>query len=179
MRLLEEAANVLRKHGYLLSFLHEDMLQFEDETLLGFICELPLNSILDSWNRRQDEFLKKNAISLRNSALKSWNLYSVFISSDVLDETEQRAVVEIEEDFRATRKIVQTGITTANEVTRALYPFIPIQNVAAVETADALRKLRERLTGLPKDATSALLDESISEDSLPKIFKEAHETKTD
>ena len=179
MRLLEEAGNVLRKHGYFLSFLHEDMLRFEDDTLLGFICELPLKSILDSWSNRQDEFLKKNAISLRNSALKSWNLYSVFISSDAPDETEQRALVEIEEDFRATRKIVQTGITTASEVTRALYPFIPIQNVAAVETADSLRKLRERLTGLPKDAIGALLDERISEDSLSKVFKEAHETKTD
>jgi len=179
MRLLEEAGNVLRKHGYLLSFLHEDMLQFEDDTLLGFICELPLKSILDSWTNRQDEFLKRNAISLRNSALKSWNLYSVFISSDVPDEIEQRAVVEIEEDFRATRKIVQTGITTASEIMRALYPFIPIQNVAAVEAADSLRKLQERLSGLPKDAVTVLLDERISEDSLPTIFKEAHETKTD
>ena len=62
---------------------------------------------------------------------------------------------------------------------RALYPFIPIQNVAAVETTDSLRKLRERLTGLPKQAVSVLLDERISEDAVLKVFKEAHETKAD
>ena len=45
MRILEEARNVLIKYGYSVSSLTEDTLQFEDETLLGFICEMPLESI--------------------------------------------------------------------------------------------------------------------------------------
>jgi hypothetical protein len=178
MRILEEARNVLDKYGYAVSSLGEDMLQFEDETLMGFICELPLESILQSWCDRQDEFLKRNATLLRNSALKSWNLYSVFLSSGIPNEDDKKRLDIIEEDFRASRKIVHAAIQTGSDVMRALYPFIPIQNIAALEGTDSLRKLRGRLTGLPSQAVDVLLDEHISEDSVLKSFQEAHETKT-
>jgi len=177
MRILEEARNVLTKYGYSVSSLTEDMLQFEDETLLGFICEMPLASIVQSWCDRQDEFLKRNATLLRNSALKSWNLYSVFLSSGIPNENDKKQLVMIEEDFRASRKIVHTAIETASDVMRALYPFIPIQNVAALEGTDSLQRLRGRLTALPSQAVDVLLDEHISEDSVLKSFQEAHETK--
>ena len=177
MRILEEARNVLTKYGYSVSSLTEDMLQFEDETLLGFICEMSLESIVQSWSARQDEFLTSNATLLRNSALKSWNLYSVFLSSGVPNENDKKQLVIIEEDFRASRKIVHTAIETASDVMRALYPFIPIQNIAALEGTDSLRRLRGRLAALPSQAVDVLLDEHISEDSLLKSFQEAHETK--
>jgi hypothetical protein len=154
------------------------MLQFEEETLLGFICELSPNDILHTWTRRQDEFLNANASALRNSALKSWNLYSVFLAG-IPDAANQTQLAVIQEDFRATRKIVQTAIATAADVMRSLYPFIPIQNIAALETTDSLRKLRGRLSGLPTPAVAALLDEAIDEDSLLRIFQDSHEDKAD
>src|SRR5690348_10884318 len=120
MRILEEARSVLEKYSYLLSSMNSDMLEFEDETLMGFICELPLPDILQTWARRQDDFLKKNATALRNSALKSWNLYSIFLSSDKPDTANQRQLTNIQEDFRASRKIVQAGVETTNDVLRAL-----------------------------------------------------------
>ena len=104
---------------------------------------------MQSWCDRQDEFLKRNATLLRNSALKSWNLYSVFLSSGVPNENDKKQLVIIEEDFRASRKIVHTAIETASDVMRALYPFIPIQNIAALEGTDSIRRLRGRLTALP------------------------------
>jgi hypothetical protein len=177
MRIVEEARNILEKYSYTASRLGEDMLQFEDGTLLGFICELPVTTIVQSWSSRQDEFLKRNAIVLRHSALKAWNLYSVFLSSDVPDENDRRALVAIEEDFRASRKVVHTAIQTVTDVTRALYPFIPIQNIASLEESDSLHKLRGRLSELPRAAADALLNERGDEQSILKRFEEAHEIK--
>lgn len=179
MRLLEEARTILDKYRYSMSSLGEDTLQFEDDTLLGFICELPLHTILESWERRQDDFLARNARVLRNSALKAWNLYSVFLSPDVPSKTDQKGLVNIEEDFRASRKVVHAGILTVTDVRRALYPFIPIQNIASLEESDSLQKLRRRLSELPRVAVDVLLDERLSdEESILKRFQEAHEIKT-
>ena len=55
MRIIEEARNVLENYHYIVSSRGEDMLQFEDETLLGFIAELSLESLLGTWSRRQDD----------------------------------------------------------------------------------------------------------------------------
>jgi hypothetical protein len=178
MRILEEARSVLEKNRYLVSSRSEEMLQFEDETLLGFVCELPLEVLLRSWSQRQDEFLRSNARLLDNSALKAWNLYSVFLSPEVPDEGARKSLVAIEEDFRASRKIVSAGIQTGTDVTRALYPFIPIQNIAALESSDSLRQLRSRLSALPAAAIDALLSErGGTQESILKRFQEAHEIK--
>jgi hypothetical protein len=153
-------------------------LQFEDETLLGFLCELSLESLLQTWSRRQDDFLRSNARTLSNSALKAWNLYSVFLSSDVPDEAAQKRIITIEEDFRASRKVVLASVQTTADVVRALYPFIPIQNIAVLETSDSLQKLRDRLSALPPAAVDLLLREPTSNESILRSFQEAHEIKT-
>lgn len=178
MRIIEEARDVLEKYNYIVSLRGEDMLQFEDETLLGFVCELSLESLLQTWSSRQDDFLRNNARTLANSALKAWNLYSVFLSSDVPDEAKQKSIVIIEEDFRASRKVVLAGVQTTADVIRALYPFIPIQNIAALETSDSLRKLRGRLSTLPPAAVDILLSEPSGTESILRSFQEAHEIKT-
>jgi hypothetical protein len=178
MRIIEEARDVLEKYKYVVSLYGSDILQFEDETLLGFVCELSLESLLQTWSRRQDDFLKRNARTLAQSALKAWNLYSVFLSSDVPDETVRKTLAVIEEDFRASRKVVFAGVQTTADVTRALYPFIPIQNIATLETSDSLRKLQDRLSALPKAAVDVLLREPRGNESILKSFQEAHEIKT-
>lgn len=178
MRIIEEARNVLEKHHYVVSSRGEDMLQFEDETLLGFICELTLESLLETWSRRQDDFLRSNARTLGNSALKAWNVYSVFLSSDIPDEAARKSIIAIEEDFRASRKVVLAGVQTTADVIRALYPFVPIQNIAALETSDSLLKLQERLSALPPAAVEVLLRDPSSNESILKSFQEAHEIKT-
>jgi hypothetical protein len=178
VRIIEEARDVLEKYHYIVSSRSEDMLQFEDETLLGFICVLSLESLLRTWSRRQDDFLRSNARTLDNSALKAWNLYSVFLSSDVADDVARKSIITIEEDFRASRKVVLAGVQTTADVIRALYPFIPIQNIAALETSDSLRKLQGRLSALPPAAVDVLLRDPSSNESILKRFQEAHEIKT-
>jgi hypothetical protein len=177
MRILEEARNILESNGYFVSPVSENTLEFEDETLVGFVSEAPLTEIVESWSTQQDQFIKDKASYLRKSSLKSWNLYSVFLSSDPGDDRTRKTVSRIEEDFRATRKIVQIGITTPNDVMHALYPFIPIQNVVTLGGDDLKQKLRSRLSMLPQDALSALMDQKIDERSLLRAFQEAHEIK--
>jgi hypothetical protein len=176
MRILEEARTVLATNGYFVSPVFGDTFEFEDETLVGFVCEASLKQIAQSWNTKQDQFIKDKAPYLRKSALKSWNLYSVFLSSDPADDGTRRTVAKIEEDFRATRKIVQVGITTPSDVTHALYPFIPIQNVVDLNADDLRQKLSARLSSLPKEALQVLLDRG--EDDILRRFLEAHETKS-
>jgi hypothetical protein len=178
VRIIEEAKDVLEKYGYMVSFRDNDMLQFEDETLLGVISELSLEALLGTWSSRQDAFLKSNARTLANSALKAWNLYSVFLSSDVSDEAARKKIIAIEEDFRATRKIVLAGVQTSADVVRALYPFVPIQNIAVLEASDSLQKLRRRLGALPAPAVDVLLRDLRGNESILKSFQEAHEIKT-
>jgi hypothetical protein len=176
--IIESARKVLEANKYTVSAVSEDYVQFEDETLIGFVCSLSLLEILKSWTARQDEFILHQASNLRKSPTKSWNLYSVFLSSDPVDELGRFSIASIEEDFRATRKIVQVGITTNADVIRALYPLIPIQNVIGVGVEDLKQKLRTRLSELPDAAVRALLDESKDERSLFREFREAYEVKT-
>jgi hypothetical protein len=178
VRIIEEARNVLENYHYIVSSRGEDMLQFEDETLLGFISELSLESLLGTWSRRQDDFLRSNSRTLGNSALKAWNVYSVFLSSDIPDEGARKSIITIEEDFRASRKVVLAGVQTTADVIRALYPLIPIQNIAALETSDSLLKLQGRLSALPLAAVDVLLRDPSSNESILKSFQEAHEIKT-
>ena len=89
-----------------------------------------------------------------------------------------KASSAIEEDFRASRKVVhRRNARPPADVIRALYPFIPIQNIAALEASDSLRRLQERLTALPTRAVDVLLKEPGSEESVLKSFQEAHEIK--
>jgi hypothetical protein len=104
----------------------------------------------------------------------------VFLSSDLADDETRKTVARIEEDFRATRKIVHTGITTSADVMHALYPFVPIQNVVSLSADDLKRKLSARLSMLPKEALQALMDQDQEKDdrSLLRAFQEAHEIKS-
>ncbi len=180
MKILEEARNILEANGYFVSPTSESTLEFEDETLVGFVCEAPLKEILQSWGAKQDQFIKDKATYLRKSALKSWNLYSVFLTGDPADDESRKVAARIEEDFRATRKIVHAGIATTTDVTHALYPFIPIQNVVGLSADDLKQKLGARLSMLPKEALQALMDQERFKDdrSLLRAFQEAHEIKS-
>jgi hypothetical protein len=177
VNILEEAKRILGTNEYIVSRLAANSFQFEDGSLVGFVVEAPLNEIISSWSTQQDQFVRDKASYLRKSALKSWNLYAVFLTADSIDEASRKSVARIEEDFRATRKIVQTGITTVSDVQRALYPFIPIQNVVGISAEDLKQKLRSRLSALPPGAIQALLESEKNEGTLLREFEEAHEIK--
>lgn len=178
MNILEEARTLLLANGYLVSRALGDTFDFEDETLIGFVSAGPIKQIEQSWSARQDQFIRDRAPDLRKSAIKSWNLYSVFLSSDAGDADARKIVAAIEEDFRATRKIVGVGITTLADVTHALYPLIPIQNVIGITADDLRHKFSGRLSTLPTEALHLLLRADPDDRSLVREFLEAHENKS-
>jgi len=179
MEVIFEAAALLDAHNYAVSRQPRslDEFQFEDESLLGFVWAAPsVRSLLGEWRTRQDAFLRRSAPRLRTVGTKSWNLYVVLLTHDKPDDSERRALVQIEEDFRSARKIAQAELTTSSQVRRALYPFIPIQNVVPMEESDALQRFRNRLSGVPREAVNALFSDDTIELDIRR-FLEAHEGK--
>ena len=75
MNLQGEARRILEKAGYRVFSRDSDTLQFEDETLLGFVsvCQSG-EQIITRWRELQSEFLQKNSAPLRSSGLKSWSI---------------------------------------------------------------------------------------------------------
>ena len=65
----------------------------------------------------------------------------------------------IEEDFVSTRKIARCGLSTKEDVRRALLPLLPLQQIVTVG-GDMQPDLRSRLTELPSDALAALFGTS-------------------
>jgi hypothetical protein len=179
MRILEESKTVLETNGYFVSPIRNEAFEFEDGALLGFVHSTSLRKILSTWSTRQRDFVTRNAGFLRKSSMKAWNLYSVFLTDDAVGPEERKAITNIEEDFHATRKIVQAGIASLNDVTRALYPFIPIQNLVSFHTDDVLETLRARLGTLPLAAVKALLDQRKTDERVAEEFKEGHANKID
>lgn len=179
MELLFEVGSLLEAHRYAITrpLRPLDELQFEDESLLGFVWAAPsVSALLAEWKTRQDAFLRRSASRLRTGETKSWNLYVVLLTHDRPNESDRSSLIEIEEDFRSARKIAQAELTTTSQVRRALYPFLPIQNVVAIERSDALQRFRSRLSGVPVDAVNALFSGESVELNIRR-FSEAHENK--
>jgi hypothetical protein len=180
MEPLFETAGILETYRYLVKRSSNvlDELQFEDDSLMGFVWTAPsVGKLLSEWKSRQDGFLRRSAHLLRTAEMKSWNLYAVLLTQDSPSEAERGSLVAVEEDFRSTRKIVQAELTTPSKIRRALYPLLPIQNVVAIEREDVLQRFRHRLTNVPGQALNALFSDDVPDRSV-KLFVEAHEVKT-
>jgi hypothetical protein len=68
---------------------------------------------------------------------------------------DERGVLAIEEDLRATRKIARCGIKTKTDVTHALHPVLPLQQSTVLSDEDVLERLR-RETGIDRKLLSSL-----------------------
>lgn len=182
MNLLQETRRILRQYGYSVgpSPAASDQIHFEDESLMGFVWEAPsAESLLKNWETKQDEFLRKNAPMLRSSGFKSWNIYAVFLTGATSSPTECTALKQIEEDFRATRKIARADVETTSQLSSALYPFIPIQHIVPFETEDSNQRVRERLKDLPQQAIEALFDQKAELKETFVRFVSSYETQPD
>lgn len=146
MSVPEQARNILEANGYRVFSQDVSTLQFEDDTLLGFVtvCQSG-EEIVRIWRDRQAQFLRKNAAALRESGLKSWNVYSVFLADTNVSLEIKQHLINIEEDFQSTRKIAQSNLITLNDVMNALLPLLPIQNLVKLRQDDPLARLRSRI----------------------------------
>ncbi len=157
-----------------------DIFYFENDRLLGFLWEAPsVSSLLREWETHQDNFLELNAARLKGSGLKSWNIYSVLLTADVIDEATRTKLIEIEEDFRATRKIARGAIISPDELKDTLLPLLPLQNLALDGSGhDNEQAARQRLTHVPERALQALLNPGKPSERL-EVLKKAYADKKD
>jgi len=159
MNLLDVSREVLGAGGYRTHAPSptDNAFHFEDDALLGFVALHPdVPSILGKWREQQDAFLKSQARVLRDAPVKSWNVYSVFLTSAVCPPDLWQRFVTVEEDFSGTRKLTRHSLVTRDDVLRALYPLIPIQTVVTLSESDARERLRAQLE-LPTRALAELL----------------------
>lgn len=169
MEQISWARRLLEESGYYVR-MSEDQLLFEDETLYGFISfHEKVIEILEHWEKIQDIFLRKNSLAIRRGSLKSWNAYSVFLSMDNATELEQLKLTDIEEDFRATRKIVKTEIVTPASIKRALLPVLPIQHPVQLSSENMKARILERISLTPKQK-EALFSDATAEDLLSLVL---------
>jgi hypothetical protein len=158
MNLHYEVQEILGQAGYYIRVANPaEGFDFEDETLYGFVKICPsAEAIVENWQKEQDDFLARYARCIRANPPKAWNAYSVFLTAVDAPSDVKLRLCQIEEDFRGTRKIAKSNLTTVNELTEALYPLLPLANrVQLARTGSP--KLKERLTSLSAIEIEALL----------------------
>lgn len=158
MNLLSSAMSLLKSAGYDILETRElvDSFYFEDETIMGIvICFSTAKELLDSWRDRQNEFLKRSAPLIRNSGLKAWNIYTIFLTHEKCPKGKEVAFQAIEENFVGTRKIARIGLVTSNDVKYALLPVLPLQSLAQLREVNIQEELKSRLD--LKNATQSTL----------------------
>jgi hypothetical protein len=146
--LIDEARSVLEASGFVTFLAAPDAkaLVFEDISVLGQVHVLEsADEIFANWQLLQDTFLRENADRLSRDASKAWNVYTVLLTSDSPPGDVAARLFTIEDDFRGTRKVARCGVLSRQDVTAALAPLLPLQNVLSVGVIDAKRRLGERL----------------------------------
>lgn len=141
MQLIYEVEAVLQAAGFRVARTPEapaglgDRVLFEDDTLLGFVVVLPsVPDVVAQWRNAQDDYLRTHAVNLRRDPLKAWTTYSVFMTAAPVEDAS--ALLEIEADVAATRKIARGGILTQLDVRAALAPLLPLAGVSG--TSDSV-----------------------------------------
>ncbi|MEY2536442.1 MAG: hypothetical protein QOG67_182 [Verrucomicrobiota bacterium] len=159
MNLCYDAQQILEQAGYYTRIAaSEEGFDFEDETLFGFVKVYSSPDLMASdWEKQQDSFLNRNARRISANAPKAWNAYSVFLSSCDASPDLKAALSQIEDDFRGTRKIARSNLTTSEDLQKALYPLLGLVNrVKLTQTGGP--NLHERLTSLRPKEVEALLN---------------------
>jgi hypothetical protein len=164
MNLCYEARQILELAGYFIRpSISEEGFDFEDETLFGFVRIYPDPAQIPSdWEIQQDSFLSRNARPIRANTPKAWNAYSVFLSPGEVSADLRATLSQIEDDFRGTRKIVRSDLTTSEDLQTALYPLIGLVNKVKL-THTGVPNLTDRLTSLRPTEIDALINKGTRE----------------
>jgi hypothetical protein len=162
--LIDDARSLLEGSGFATFVATPDArsLTFEDISVLGQVHALDsADDILANWQHLQDTFLRENAERLSRDASKAWNVYTVLLTRDSPNGEAAARLFAIEDDFRGTRKIARCGVLSRPDVTAALAPILPLQNVLSVGVIDAKDRLAERLRTISPALESLVGDASV------------------
>jgi hypothetical protein len=159
---------VLQDAGYETWLLSVDGLPavgFEDSAVMGFVCFFEDGpSLLRRWRDLETNLLTGHASSLQKAGEKTWNIYSVFLSPGSADEIQSREIRWIEEDLERTRKIAACGLSSRDEIVKALLPLLPIQRQPLLDSDDfnLTQRLRKRIASIAPGAANAALDDTVT-----------------
>jgi hypothetical protein len=147
---------------HLTSINRSAVVHFEDDTLMGFGCifDEP-DELLRRWKTSETSLLTRYAPTLRLAGDKAWNVYSVFLCGSVSDPLTSRQVRWIEEDLDRTRKIAACGISTRDDLMRALLPILPLQYQAVLRPEDVTERLKRRILNIAPKAANVALDDAV------------------
>ncbi len=149
MNLLHESRSLLEKAGYrtLLERSASGVCYFEDATVMGALfVHGSVTALLEEWESSQDRFLRQHSGPLRNDPVKVWNIYTVHLTADVVTGPVWPDPFDIEQDFRGTRKIVQTGVRSKAELRDALLPLLNLQHQVAMSPKEVAQRLQDRMS---------------------------------
>lgn len=137
---------------------HEPVVCFESEALIGFVHMFPTGAdLLQKWQNAQQIALARHAAPLRAAGGKAWNVYSVFLATDLPSPSLARRIERIEEDFSIARKIARVGVRTVADLNHALLPLLPVKSRPVIAAADYPARLRSHLRDLPFETVEAFL----------------------
>ena len=147
---------------HLTSVNHSPVVHFEDDTLMGFGCVFDQpDELLRRWNTWETSLLTRYAPRFRLAGDKAWNVYSVFLCGAPADPLQNRQANWIEEDLDRTRKIAACGISTREDLVRALLPILPLQYQALLRPEDVTERLKRRILNIAPKAANVALDEAV------------------
>jgi hypothetical protein len=150
------------------------VIAFEDEAVMGFAYVFDdVESMLADWREIETKLLTMYARPLQKAGPKSWNVYSLFVSSDHANADHLRQVRWIEEDLERTRKIAACGVTTREDVVAALLPLLPLQYQPLLdsEELDLTRRLKKRIAAISPIAADKALDDAVSPAEIVRILE--------
>lgn len=154
-----------------------DRMYFEDRSVFGMVTTYEsVSGLLQNWENRQDQFLRKNEKVLRSAGNqeKVWNAYTVHLTvGDLAHEEREKAEQEnrlfrIEENFRGTRKIARANVTDDEDVADALFPLLPLQRIPRLAAENYRQQLEQELGEEFDDAFLGVLNEDASIDDIVK-----------
>ena len=171
MSILDTVARCLSAGGYTVIPAMGEV-RFEDASILGFVAEfVSVAQLLDGWQQSQDVFLHNHASALRQDRRKAWNVYSILLTPERASTNQRKALVSVEEDCRATRKIAHAGIATDRDIENALGVLLPIHHRVSLTSENTLALLDERLSALPSAAVKGFLAGGGGEDFADALLR--------
>ena len=159
---LQNICSVLNDAGYSYFEVSDPMINcvaFENDLNLGFVhCFQTTEELLGNWSAQNDKVLSQFQFQLRTAGEKSWNVYSVFLSTGPSTEQQNTLMGRIEEDLSGTRKIMRAILPDIEGTRTGLLSLLGIQNPPILGPVDMIEEISNRTSGLPKKAVKAFLD---------------------
>jgi len=174
--LLPPLQTLLRQAGYstrLTAVADRSVLVFEDDSVIGFAAEFnTAEELLTGWRNVEKSLIQRFASSFKTAGEKAWNVYMVLLAAGSATSEQAREVRWIEEDLDRTRKLAVCGLSSREQIARAIYPLLPIQHQPNLQHEDVAERLLRTLRTVAPHAARVALDESVPPSEVAKLLGE-------